>query len=212
MQNWNKSRLQDYLLYDKWQPFFSWQILAGFDGELTCSTRSERVELDSEYLLDLASKHLLGYASGITSDDEYIDKNQIQKMLNNIDRLESFWRSSNWEGMPKSPASFIDWALSKHIRPNWLDWAIENKLYIPKGSIDTTSAPWSDKTKPCYAPELDLALRAWQAISSSEGKGKPKLRIGKWLDENHPELSDAAKLRISIVSNWHKKGGATSTS
>jgi hypothetical protein len=185
MQNWNKSRLQDYLLYDRWKTFSGLQILAGFDGELTCSTRSERAELDSEYLLDLASKHLLGYARGITSDDEYIDKNQIQKMLNNIDRLESFWRSSNWEGMPKSPASFIDWALSKRFRPNWLDWAINEGLYKEKDK-EKTEKPLSKRTENNY-------LRLIMALANGIKDFNPK--IGTYaaaqliIDETEIDLS-----------------------
>ena len=61
-----------------------------------------------------------------------------------------------------------------------------------------------------YPIELDFALKAWQAISNSEGKGKPKARLKKWLDEN-TNLSNEAKDRISIVANWDKSGGATKT-
>lgn len=67
-----------------------------------------------------------------------------------------------------------------------------------------------DKTSNTHPHELDLAIQAWQAVSSSEGKGKPKARIRKWLDDN-TKLSDAAKERICIVCNWEKLGGATST-
>ena len=210
MQNWKNSRLQDYLLYDNWTLHFSWEILAGFDGKLTYSTISKEAELGSEYLLDLASKHLLGYASGITSDDEYIDKSQVQKMLNTIDRLEDFWWSSNWKGISMSPASLIDWALSKHIRPNWLDWAIEEKLYLPMNEPSKVQTIIFD-TITTYPPELDLANKAWQAVSSNESKGKPKAQIRAWLDANTKGLSNEAKERISIVCNWDKLGGATRT-
>ena len=70
-----------------------------------------------------------------------------------------------------------------------------------------------NKSSTTYPPELDIALQAWQAVSTSEGKGKPKARIKKWLDDNfmRTELSDAAKIRISVVANWDKRGGATKT-
>lgn len=61
-----------------------------------------------------------------------------------------------------------------------------------------------------YPPELDLAFKAWQAVSSTDGKGKPKARIRAWLDSN-TKISNEAKERISIVANWDKSGGATST-
>jgi len=67
-----------------------------------------------------------------------------------------------------------------------------------------------DKTSNTYPLELDLAIQAWQAVSSSEGKGKPKARIRAWLDSN-AKISNEAKERISIIANWEKTGGATST-
>lgn len=66
----------------------------------------------------------------------------------------------------------------------------------------------SDKDGATYPSELDLAIQAWQAISTSEGKGKPKARIKEWLD-NNSDLKNEAKERIAIVCNWDKLGGAT---
>ena len=70
-----------------------------------------------------------------------------------------------------------------------------------------------DKNNSNYAIELDAALRAWQAVSIDEGKGKPKAKIMEWLDL-HPtfkNLSKEAKKRIATVANWDKLGGATRT-
>lgn len=61
-----------------------------------------------------------------------------------------------------------------------------------------------------YPIELDFALKAWIAVTNSEGKGKPKARIRAWLDAN-TNLSNEAKERIAIVANWDKLGGATKT-
>ena len=68
-----------------------------------------------------------------------------------------------------------------------------------------------DKASTTYPTELDLAMQAWQAVTSSEGKGKPKARIRAWLDSNTKNISNEAKERISIVANWDKSGGATTT-
>jgi hypothetical protein len=67
-----------------------------------------------------------------------------------------------------------------------------------------------DSSKPNYPIELDFAVKAWQAVSTSEGKGKPKARIKKWLDDN-TKLSNEANERIATVANWDKAGGATKT-
>lgn len=75
---------------------------------------------------------------------------------------------------------------------------------------DSATTPIFSKDSPIYPPELDWALKAWKAVSAAEGKGKPKARIRKWLDENSL-LSNEAKERISTVANWDKTGGATRT-
>lgn len=114
-----------------------------------------------------------------------------------------------------SPKGFIDWVMTKHFRPMWLDWAIERGLYTPKQAAGEATRPEAaqpvfDKTNPAYPPELDVALQAWQAVSATEGKGKPKARIKAWLDSN-TKLSSEAKERIATVANWDKTGGATRT-
>lgn len=78
-------------------------------------------------------------------------------------------------------------------------------------SINAEQSPIFNKTSTTYPPELDLAIKAWQAVSSSEGKGKPKARIKEWLDNNTKNISNEAKKRIAIVANWEKTGGATPT-
>lgn len=62
-----------------------------------------------------------------------------------------------------------------------------------------------------YPKELDFALQAWRAISTSPGKGNPKIRIKKWLDSAKTGLSPTAIKRISVVANWKKDGGASKT-
>src|SRR5450830_128985 len=97
-------------------------------------------------------------------------------------------------------------------------WAMEKELAIPDELkvlakvelIAKAEKPLFDKNDLTYPNELDLAVRAWQAVSKIQGKGKPKARIKAWLDEN-TNLSNEAKNRISIVANWDKLGGATRT-
>lgn len=79
-----------------------------------------------------------------------------------------------------------------------LAWAIKNNHLFNQSASN-------------YSEELDFAFKAWQAITNSVEKGKPKARIKAWLDTNAPLLSNEAKNRISIVVNWEKKGGATRT-
>ena len=99
---------------------------------------------------------------------------------------------------------------------NFAKWAISKSLSLPSELAGLASKELGsskvlfDNSKPNYPVELDFAVKAWQAVSTSEGKGKPKARIKKWLDEN-TELSNEAKERIATVANWDKTGGATKT-
>lgn len=68
-----------------------------------------------------------------------------------------------------------------------------------------------DKNHPHHPSELYSAIKAWQAVNASPGKGQPKARIRAWLDENAKDLSNEAKERIATAANWHKVGGATRT-
>ena len=77
-------------------------------------------------------------------------------------------------------------------------------------SSSQTTQPIFDKTSQTYPPELEIALRAWQAVSTTQSKAKPKARIRAWLDSN-TDLSNEAKERIATVANWDKTGGATRT-
>lgn len=129
-----------------------------------------------------------------------------------------YWHSG--EHLKPTPLlDFVEWALSKNLRPEWLSLEMESYLYtVRQGKGAENSAPpekatltFFDKTSTTYPPELDIALRAWREISTTVGKGKPKLRIMKWLDDNAKELSNEAKNRIATVVNWDKSGGATRT-
>ncbi|MDI1307888.1 MAG: hypothetical protein PSV17_00460 [Methylotenera sp.] len=75
--------------------------------------------------------------------------------------------------------------------------------------LTTNSKGETEDTSP-YPNELAIAIKAWQAVSNVQGKGKPKARIRAWLDERYTDnkLSNVAKERISVVANWDKTGGA----
>ena len=62
--------------------------------------------------------------------------------------------------------------------------------------------------------ELKIALQAWNFIYNFDGIFNDKFghldNIKRWLIQNHPKLSKAAKDRIATVVNINKAGGATS--
>lgn len=202
-QDWNNSHLEDYLLYGNWQPYQAWCVLAGFDYH--ANKELGKFSFDENHALDISAF--------IPFDFDFREAEiKIKTMNDNVDRLRNFWISDDKNDEAYAPSYFIDWALSKRFRPDWLDWAIEKKLYIPSVEAETeTQKNIFDKSSATYPPELDLAMQAWQSVANSKGKGKPKARIKNWLDINAKGLSNEAKERISIVANWDKLGGATRT-
>ena len=195
-QVWDQSKLTDYLLYDNWQPYNAWCVLAGLDYHSNNPKKGSTI--DNVVLLD--NYHFKGY------EDVY--KTGI---IDIVDRLRDFWHSGGNDDDTHPPSYFIEWAISKRIIPEWLDWAIEQKLYVPiLEEANKLQKVIFDATSSKFPRELDIAIQAWQAVSSSVGKGKPKARIKAWLD-NNTQLTNEAKERISIVCNWDKLGGATRT-
>ena len=111
IQNWDKSNLQEYLLYDNWEAEPALGLLAGFDY-LGLKKRG----IDACYqLLDQSF------------ENDFHDEPEA-----NATRLINFWERSNNKWVEYPPIFFIEWALSKKFRPPWLDWAIEHGLYVPK--------------------------------------------------------------------------------
>lgn len=88
------------------------------------------------------------------------------------------------------------------------DKALQEDKEKPRCSCDTRLF---DETHEYYAPELAIAIRAWQAVTSNPSPNKAaKAQIKGWLEkESHqPRLSQEAKERIATVCNWNKQGGA----
>lgn len=179
---WKNSKLGEYLLYGTWEAPNGLRILAGYQyHEADYRAELSILELyNIEWSAELRLKHL----------------------------NESWIRDLRDQNEVAAPKIFIDWALSKKIRPTWLDWAIQQGLYKENNETDSMK-PDFDKESPTYPPELDIAVQVWREISATEGKGKPKARIRTWLDDNAPNLSGEAKERIATVANWDKAGGPT---
>jgi hypothetical protein len=209
-QNWELSRLQDYLLYDEWDKESGFRVLVGFDYD-TREFRPNNNDETDYYAVPLDP----------SLEEQRINdyKSLVDHMRIQFNRLEDIWGKAKLrENQIHPPSYFIEWAISKKIRPPWLDWAIEHKLYVPEQEMNTNKLDAADTEKTytfnqkstTYPVELDLACQAWRAVSSTNGKGTPKERIKKWL-ANNTKISDEAKERISIVANWKKLGGATPT-
>jgi hypothetical protein len=132
-----------------------------------------------------------------------------EEMIEKVRRLVGMLESGTIGKTKHPPAYFINWSISKRLPPEWLEWAIQKKLYQSE-TLTIYDQSFFDQSSQNYPIELDIALQTWKAISSETKKGKPKARAKEWLDKN-TRLSNEAKERISTVVNWDKTGGATKT-
>lgn len=119
-QDWSSSKLAVYLSYDKWQLVGAWSVLVGFDYT------------DEPVLLDPDA--LTSFESAFSHEDAI---KYIKAMEETVYDLSDIWYSGDKDDEHERhpPSYFIKWALSKHFKPDWLDWAIENKLYIPEQKL-----------------------------------------------------------------------------
>ena len=134
-RNWDNSHFTDYLLYGLWPPVKAWALLAGFDWHEDVDNKPEFIPFSNE--------------------DEEIYKDELRlykeeerdyyKKKENLRRLQNFWHSDAFDEENLTPKYYIDWALSKRFRPDWLDWAVEKELYIPNLNADNQQSSEIDK-------------------------------------------------------------------
>lgn len=107
-QDWSGTPLERHLRFDYWEP------------KLACG---------------VLCFHLFTQEN-CTIQESMARMNKDQKAVN---RLLQLWSNEGDSIRLKKhpPAFFIEWALSKNIKPEWLDWAIECGLYIPKKEAGT---------------------------------------------------------------------------
>ena len=118
----------------------------------------------------------------------------------------------------------IDWDLTTILVDDLRKWLesrnIKTGFFFPQSE----NAPdYLDKNHEHYAPKLNAAIKAWQAVNAD-----PKLSAGKtvsqalsnWLRKNVEELglvkpdrkpNEQALKEIAKISNWNPKGGAPKT-
>lgn len=234
-QNWDRTELEHFLGYDNWRPSKAMAVLSGhtYDYNVTNQQNNpfKMPPMDEERAITLppmnAEYEIFGFNALDMEDFNHAVNTDhgdytgalrwLLRLHRNYDNLCEKWNSTEFLEAKYPPEFFIDWAISRRSPPAWLDWAIDKGLYTPKELrnlsatiLNTPAAPEFDKASPTYPPELAYALAAWRAVSTTEGKGKPKARIKAWLDTN-TTLSEKAKDRIAVVCNWEKLGGATTT-
>ncbi|MDI1270601.1 MAG: hypothetical protein PSV40_16065 [Polaromonas sp.] len=150
-QDWDDSRLRDYLAYDCWTPHIGLCSLTGFDY-LTSEKGDHSAPARFEFTSALSPS---AFMNSDEKDQESADSLLI-RMNEDHDRLRGFWENSGKDikAEDHSPKFFIEWASKKGFSPDWLGWAIERKLYVPKQEADETSLSDFDKTSIVRPPDI----------------------------------------------------------
>jgi hypothetical protein len=185
--DWNTTKLVDYLLFDYWRPYPAWRVLVGLDY--------------------YAEKNRVSYPMGMypwePPFNDTVLEAEVLKMENEIDRLREFWFRAGLEDEEYPPSFFIEWALSKRVRPSWLDWAIEEKLYIPTQEIPKRPGTVSQES------EITGRTSKWRKAFEYESEGLNALYdlIERYFfDENGKPIYDPQRWPIKKsleVQDWN---------
>ncbi len=113
----------------------------------------------------------------------------------------------DWERTTVKIDKLRSWIEAKGLRP---------RFFFPEPSSDTDA--FKDQTHDHFSAELTLAVKAWEALASTQKFPRGvKEAVSAWIDANpnawrgEGELSNNAKDRIITLVNWKKSGGAPST-
>jgi hypothetical protein len=166
-QDWSRTKLEHYLLFDNWDEYPAWCVLVGLDYFQGSGGKNAET-LDSGFFLAV---------------DDKTYKAIIADMANKVDRLRDYSQSADKAIASYAPSSFIDWALSKRIRPPWLDWAIQKNLYIPKqeasqNKVATTtySTKWLEIQQAAilefFSPRQEVDAKQAAVVSWIESEAK----------------------------------------
>ena len=154
-QDWEDSRLREYLFYDYWSPHIGVCTLCGFDYRA-----SNSANLSAPTQFSFGSALSPSAFMNSNSKDQEAAEELLRRMNEDMDRLGAFWAYSgnDFEEAYYSPAFFIEWAISKRCHPDWLDWAIKWKLYVPKQKVENTASP--DEKVASLPGQSQLAMNA----------------------------------------------------
>ena len=191
-QNWANTKLSEYFLYDHWLDTHALAALAGFDTFPLAR---------SSNIFDLAILDEVGLRS---LPPEQI-KTELARLRKNFLYLNQIWLSRfprvNTNSFP--PDFYIEWALSKRFRPEWLDWAIDRSLYTPKQEI---AQPVQIASAPAYSTAwLTIQLAAInQFFNPRRNPDAKKEEVTDWIKEQAvaaglPDSQNVASTIFTII-------------
>ncbi|MEQ1813398.1 MAG: hypothetical protein ABL860_02965 [Candidatus Nitrotoga sp.] len=192
--NYDNGRLKEYLGYKFWQPESGLRVIVGLD--YFYKSAFEDMPLGS--LPDGAKR---------TADGTRLLW-ETHQMLNTLGELARAWHgefvSYDKEKEKQTPKFFIEWALEKDFRPEWLDWAIEQGLYkpadVPAAKVEAGADATSDNAvKPVRGITKNAVIGAFTELRFNNDQwakylGDPP----QWL-----EVCRVAKGSKKVSATWN---------
>ncbi len=169
---WDSTGLVKYFKYELWTAVNGLTVLAG---------------LKYDYWDGLKLKNALDKFAGVENKtNKKIIPQESEMYLTRYAQLYDLWTHSNHPELDRKfpPAYFIDWALSKGFRPDWLDWAIERGLFTPKQETEkqlqaTPATTVKAKSVSVQIQQEDEILRVIREVLLLDPHALPDRHIGK---------------------------------
>lgn len=171
----------------------------------------------------------LGFDAAFSALKQAVLRGDIEATLSYSDPTLGTWPSP-YDSQGTTTPSVANTSPTKDREPDWdktqLDVTSVKAWISSKGIPDSffvTSVkregpqPYMDPSHPHFSPELAMAVETWCALAPNlELNTGTRKEIEAWLETNWkdewlgPQTNNAME-RISMVVNWNKKGGASST-
>lgn len=145
LANYSPDRLFYWMRYDTWSVYDGIAILSNIDPSSAKIDENGHMQniasmrtLDGICLSDELLNDILPFVNGTPHSIEFFRAS----LLGRYCQMRDFWESGNHTEGRYPPKYFIDWAISKGMKPKWLDWAKENRL------IDDDNKPEIEDREP----------------------------------------------------------------
>lgn len=187
------------LMLHKWFKHDTWKVK---EGLMLLSGLSPETLFDAEqstYGEQYRKVIYLKTLDGLEGDPSDSHANGFEWLLA---FYEDLWNSGDHP--PKAPPKyFIDWALQKNVKPNWLEWAVENGYYVARLVEESQSKEISGKSETGYLNIIGALLGLALVKVDKNGKRFASFKDQRTLIEAiHDNFGDTDGLS---ASNLQKK-------
>lgn len=177
--------IEKWLLFDNWDFDYGLAILCDINPSSVsfndmghiCQYSPAKIEMLNgidlpDTLLDDVLEEIF-FNTPIKNEDFPICTNYwISSLLKQHSLLLEIWQSGNHKENRYPPKYFIDWALSKRMKPKWLDWAKENGLIDDDNKPEIEDRELTGKSRTSFQ---NVMAALFNELLESKKKENPKI-------------------------------------